>query len=771
MVCADQPIHNQELKALHELATQTRVGQRTLEEMEKIIAQDDDHLSLEEVARQIERDQQHEAIYRGIVIAYIDRSGSALERRIVERIAQIWNWQKEEIRQQLELAEAFIEKLELEILLSGRDYDEAVRQCSNIAREDYQFAESALKKTGSILLYDLIKSLKQVIENAQYRIDHRGGAKTAREVTQQLEETQKNLQTEISKKIEYVQESLRSKERALNNFTIAFMGKTKAGKSTLHAIITDNKWEAIGEGKQRTTRENRVYQWKNLRIIDTPGIGAPGGKSDEEIAESVIEESDVICYVVTNDSIQETEFKFLRLLKEQAKPLIILLNVKKNLRDPRRLEHFLKDPDKAFEMEGQSGLGGHIERIRRYAKEHYANDYFPIVPVMLLAAQLSREPEHKNRKEELFKASRMQDFLDSMRESVIQYGTIRRSQTLLGSTVGAIDIPYHWVKKQSQDYHQLAEKLTKKRKDVQNKIEIASKDSSNSLQTKIEAVFQEAINAVPSFAEEHWNSNEQLLKNAWDKRLKSLNFERRLKSAFQEACEQFKHEVQETLEEVGNELKLIAELGNDNFSFTSHDSFNTRNFMRIGGSILLTLGVAIGFVAPPIGIAIGIVGSLVSMISGFFKSQEQKRREAVHKISQSLKSQLNIQKEKTLKKAKSEFFNSCASVKANIDSYFKELTYGLENMSQELAEAQEQLHGQVNYLNCAYAKRILDWSQEKYEPLTEEGARKTVAKVQRKFGHKMTIITRSELTIKKSMDELKNVLQEDISIQSHKSVK
>ncbi len=88
-----------------------------------------------------------------------------------------------------------------------------------------------------------------------------------------------------------------------------------------------------------------------------------------------------------------------------------------------------------------------------------------------------------------------------------------------------------------------------------------------------------------------------------------------------------------------------------------------------------------------------------------------------------------------------------------------------------LEEAQKKFSAQTNYLNRPYAKRILDWSQEKYEPLTEEGVKKTVAKVQRKFGHKMTIITRSELSIKKSMDELKKVLQEGISIQSLKSVK
>lgn len=63
--------------------------------------------------------------------------------------------------------------------------------------------------------------------------------------------------------------------------------ETKAGKSTLHSILTEQGWDAIGVGKQRTTRSNRFYTWNNIRIIDTPGIGAPGGKSDEEIAESI----------------------------------------------------------------------------------------------------------------------------------------------------------------------------------------------------------------------------------------------------------------------------------------------------------------------------------------------------------------------------------------------------------------------------------------------------------------------------------------------------
>lgn len=94
----------------------------------------------------------------------------------------------------------------------------------------------------------------------------------------------------------------------------------------MECIFPLNLGGAIGVGKQRTTRFNRVYEWKNIRIIDTPGIGAPGGKSDEEIAESIIEESDVICYVVTNDSIQETEFNKLAFEKGYRWKMMLLIN-------------------------------------------------------------------------------------------------------------------------------------------------------------------------------------------------------------------------------------------------------------------------------------------------------------------------------------------------------------------------------------------------------------------------------------------------------------
>lgn len=814
IVCADQQIHSEESKYLKELGKCANISQKTKDEMEKILAQDTHHLTVDYITKQISVGQRSEVMRQILAIAYADGYFAPLERDLVDRIASIWNWSTTEVdriiteaelssnktnkdnsnntelsfaarllknEKKLPLSRALIsmvtkvapetvgrkiEKLEREILLSGPEYDEAIQQCAKIAQEDYQYAELAFNKTEGTLK-NLIFCLEDVISKIENK---HSKATTAKEVAKQLEDSKQSLDIQIIKKLENVRESHQAKQRALNQFSIAFMGRTKAGKSTLHSIITQDGWESIGVGKQRTTRFNRIYEWKNIRIIDTPGIGAAdaGGREDEEIAKSIVDEADVICYVVTNDSIQEAEFQFLKLLKERAKPLIILLNVKYNLRDSRRLQHFLKNPDKLFALEGKSGIGGHIDRIRRYANQYYANDYFPIVPVMLLAAQLSSEPEHQENKEKLFKASKIQDFLDSIRESLIKHGTIRRSQTFLGSTVGSIEEPNKWINEQSESYRQLINKLKNKRQTFHRDIQKAEKDALEFQHQQIDTVFQNAFYAINGFAENYWEeSNENQLNEGWKQKLNGIKFEQRIKIACDEAAEHFKDRVRESLEEIGRELQLIAELNSSNFSLKSQDSFDTQKWMKFGGQILMGVGVFLSFTPlAPIGWAVGIIGGVVNFIGDWFKSREQKRREAVEKISSSLEKQMNKEKQSIIQQTESNLRKYCFNVSENINQYFDKLIQGLEAISSELEKTQRSLDETVSYLNYGYAKRIVDWSREGYETLTVESAKRIIAKVQRNFGHSIDIKTKSNIKLKKSLEEMKQVLQEDISITS-----
>lgn len=245
-----------------------------------------------------------------------------------------------------------------------------------------------------------------------------------------LTSLQETLDQEIFDYLETNKRHFLKKKEGIKFFTFSFLGRTKAGKSTLHAVLTKEGYDAIGKGKLRTTRENRVYPWNNLRIIDTPGIGAPNGKSDVEIAESIIDESDFICYIVTNDAIQETEFKFLSTIQERNKPVIILLNVKDNIEGGFRRKKFLKDPRAWKETEGPRSIQGHFQRIEEYMEQHYKGNYYRIIPVMLLAAVLSDHEKNAEIKELLYQGSNMEEFLSCMQDSVFNNSFLRKSQNI-----------------------------------------------------------------------------------------------------------------------------------------------------------------------------------------------------------------------------------------------------------------------------------------------------------------------------------------------------
>jgi BMFP domain-containing protein YqiC len=252
---------------------------------------------------------------------------------------------------------------------------------------------------------------------------------------------------------------------------------------------------------------------------------------------------------------------------------------------------------------------------------------------------------------------------------------------------------------QAQVYQKLANTLKNKRETIRKNIKKAEKDSLESLHHQIEAVFEDAFNAISYFAEDHWNSNEEGMKRGWNKKLKDIKFEERIDTVYKDVGKTFNKEVTEILEEVGKELQLIAQLGDGIFNFTEQDSdIFMRHAMKIGGSILGLVGSLLFFTPlAPIGWVFIGVGFLVGLFSGFFKSQDQKRREAVTKISDSLSSQLSSQKKDTLQKVEENFKKSCDEVLTNIDTYFEELIQGLEQTELNVQKHYEKAETKLQY--------------------------------------------------------------------------
>ncbi|MEH2080733.1 MAG: GTPase [Nostoc sp.] len=148
---------------------------------------------------------------------------------------------------------------------------------------------------------------------------------------------------------------------------------------------------------------------------------------------------------------------------------------------------------------------------------------------------------------------------------------------------------------------------------------------------QIQAVFQDAFNSIPSFAEEHWDASESQANQGWEQKLKTIRFEQRLRIAYEESSQNFNKEIGEILEEVGNELQIVARLINNNFKFQEQDTdLFLRDLMKIGGNILVIAASIIALFIPaiaPVAAVAGIISFALNQISGWTKSKEQKRRE------------------------------------------------------------------------------------------------------------------------------------------------
>ena len=268
-------------------------------------------------------------------------------------------------------ADNIFKKKKKEILSNGSKFVQKIKEISEYAKYDLSLSEDIIKNSSN-RISNLLDKL--IIQADKLKKSNRKD-KELDVFTETLQNVVKeNAIKQLSENIEV----LNKKRKSVDYFTISFLGRTKAGKSTLHSIITKEGDEAIGVGKVRTTRFNRIYNWENLRIIDTPGIGAPNGETDVDIAESIVDESDLICYVVTNDAIQETEFQFLSEIKKKNKPVIILLNVKENIENERRKQIFLKNPLKWKYRTDNKSIQGHIARINEYMNKYYHNNYYPL---------------------------------------------------------------------------------------------------------------------------------------------------------------------------------------------------------------------------------------------------------------------------------------------------------------------------------------------------------------------------------------------------------
>ena len=815
---ADECIYDKSLVFINEYMIKNNISEESKNEMHKILGDTEDKISLDLVLQNMsnyDKEKINEILYIGLKIILFDGYLSKKEEDIIHEFLSKNNITEEEYNDIKNNVEKDIKKEENDLveenklgpvdnirktvlyflknipikdiryklekrynsfLLKGPEYSEAINKTSEIAKVDLEEAKKILTSSKSRLL-KLDEKLENTLENLLKKMSKESDSKNdndkeellddenKKEFENNLKELKNDISNIIHVNIKELEEALEKKERALKYYTISFIGKTKAGKSTLHSIITGTGNEFIGVGKQRTTRFNRIYEWKNIRIIDTPGIGAPGGKSDEEIAKSIIDESDLICYVLKNDSIQETEFNFLKLIKDRNKPIVILLNVKENIENESRLKIFLKDPEKWYNRKDEKSLQGHINRIREYAKKHYSNEYFEIFPVQMLAAKMSNEEKYSDKKNILYKSSHIQDFLDNIRMQIIDEGIIKRSQTMIDGSVYIINYIYNILTNNNEKLNAINNSFKKNKDNLMEKIEKSYQENKKTLKEYLQAEFKNLKdNKALEFANKNYDAKSKNdIANRWEQYLNDIKFNEKIKAEFQTCILRYREELEASLKELMEDIELFSKIGMKDINFSFSDTFNTKRLMGIigsviggaGGIVLLLLGVA-----NPVGWVLAVGGLVIGFLSSLFKSKEQKIKEATDKLYYSIKNSIEENEENNIKNILSNFTDSHKNIKKRIEESIDILCNYLENISKDLSHINKELKKELDYLNSIYAYRILNYSNG--DNIIEIDKKEiNNIKVNRDYGK--SIIIKSKYNINKNLEKkITKIIQEEV---------
>jgi len=546
---------------------------------------------------------------------------------------------------------------------------------------------------------EIRRRLKTAVRSVVRRAPADGAA--IEDARARLQELELKLETTLASSLRATRATLHAKETVLNRFTVTLFGRTMAGKSTIREALTRGDGATIGKGAQRTTRDVREYTWKSLRIIDTPGIGAYEGDQDRAQALSVIDETDVVLFLASSDGIQEESFKGMQELRQLNKPLLFVLNVKRDLEKPVNMRRFLKDPRSVFD---DSELRGHFARIHKLAGEYLGMQDIRIIPVHAQAAYLSTRPEHEEHADLLVEHCRLGDLLDEIKSEVTRRGTVRRVQTIVdGTQVSLLDLQVE-LGEQAKTIRRAAKYLKDKFRELD--IWLDGFVSATNTRAEIEAaqLVQPLRTSASSFIDE--NIEREDVGHRWNQKVKALDIERWLKQQQTAILNELRGRLVEFSDEMSVESKLIGEF--DAAKPSQFDPWDVKRSLRwvsaAGGALAGVAAVAGYFGAAnfwnPAGWIAGGVSVIALGLSWLFGDREKKLQRQKAKATSQLRESIDKLEHEVANGLKKWLYDSVTSrlVRA-IRKDTKQLYNGMRDVSRALDDGARQLGAIVEGLN------------------------------------------------------------------------
>lgn len=519
---------------------------------------------------------------------------------------------------------------------SSTPYLSSLQNCNRIAKEEYQAVQGYFKRCDAII-GSLREKLRSVVEHGSRTLSEDKMAEDG--LTSVLQDLEKDYKELLRKR----KGNLTKQKRSLDCFNVMLFGRTMTGKSTIREAITRGDGRTIGKGAQRTTRDVKEYKWNNLRIIDTPGFGAYNGQGDTEAAREIIERSDIVLFMLNNDSIQESTFDELKYIRNLNKHLIFILNIKKDLENDGNRRRALRSPEKYIFKEDH--ICEHTERLRKLAKRAGINNpnKVQVIPIHARAAFLATKTSGEE-SSQLHELSRIDDVMKALIGEVEGNGPIRRVQTFLDSSLHHIDEQSSLVLSKSDWFNKLLQQHESSFTRICQWKEKTLRDAPQLLSDEVDAAFKPLVDSVASFVDDH--IEDENVAKAWDRHYKSFRITEKIGRSTQGLANQIVEELNDFNREMneGLDIYLSFEAAHNGQNFSEFD------FKRINswGSALAGVISAIAFTNAwnPVGWAAAGISIVFSIFSFLSDSRATKLKEAKSKQRQALLKDIEETKQK-----------------------------------------------------------------------------------------------------------------------------
>jgi ribosome biogenesis GTPase A len=573
-----------------------------------------------------------------------------------------------------------------DLKVSQAEFEDALKQCSKTANSAYNLSIRYAKKIEIVII-----QLNSDIEAVSHEILKLKGSEQF-QFTETLKQIQFDVKNISEDSLEYLVISLDKKRKHLKDFTVALFGRTKAGKSTLRETLTRGNGSTIGKGSQRTTRDVTEYSWQGLRLLDTPGIEAYKGEDDTQKANEIIDQSDIILYLTSDDSVQPGEFKPMAQLQQINKYFAVILNVKYDISNIEYLKMVLDNPEIVFD---EDRLSQHKNHIHSQTQADLNLDNVDIVTIHAQAGFLSTQAEYQEYSSQLWQLSKIEELY-----SLIAYQIYTNGQDLRLSTFA--DSLEYFIKSIDQKLaaakSQLSVQLNfleRKQREIEKIFAEIEKEGDIKIKDKCDSLYDLIENQIGSFVENYSNMDINGRQRAWKGIVNEKNIEEIMKSCIEAIFSDLGEKLKEFEQEYEYDLKNIQIDMEMNFSNITKD-VTGKSIKRVG-VVIGAVGAALFVVANwwnPGGwvVGAGIVATVASIGMSFAGDREKadddkNYKKDIAKEKDSLKKQVKQKREITIKAYQDSFSENIIEYEIKVVSQIKIYIQGLWEIIQKLDDS------------------------------------------------------------------------------------